>query len=105
MKAISKALKIIGVLTSLGAVAWWDIFFSSLFDQLKSAANQAGPSLTEAIPCLYSTGGDCAIARGITTLAGKQPYEPLVLWIGLGALALGVILGIFSPSDKIQVQR
>jgi hypothetical protein len=34
------------------------------------------------------------VVSGISTLAGRTPYEPMLFWFGLAALLLGVVIRV-----------
>jgi len=52
---------------------------------------QSKGGLGGAISCLYSTEGACGFVQGMAHVSGTTPYTPIVFWIGVGTLALGII--------------
>ncbi len=81
-----------GVLV-VAAVAWWLHFYAPL-------AQDLNVDLGRALRCLYSTSGACGLVTGVAQLGGKTPYEPMLLWIGLGALAAGILIRFSSVRSR-----
>jgi hypothetical protein len=48
--------------------------------------------MDRALRCLYSSAGACGFVTGAAQLAGKTPYEPMLLWIGGVALVAGILI-------------
>jgi TRAP-type mannitol/chloroaromatic compound transport system permease small subunit len=64
------------------AVAWWAIFGATLPDPLFGTELQ----------CLVSSRGKCTAAKAAASAAGVWfPYEPIVFWLGLAIILVGVI--------------
>ena len=92
-KKLGNALTAIGAVVLVMAFAWWLYFYNSLmkdFARLTGSRPDAG--LSDALSCLYSSSGACALVSGVGALAGRTPYEPMVFWLGLAALVLGVVV-------------
>ena len=92
-KKLGNALTVIGVIVLVAAVAWWLYFYNSLakdFARLTGSKPDAG--ISDALSCLYSSSGACALVSGVATLAGRTPYEPMVFWFGLAAVVLGLLI-------------
>ncbi len=92
-KKLGNALTVIGAIVLVVAVAWWLYFYNSLaqdFARLTGSKPDAG--ISDALSCLYSSSGACALVSGVATLAGRTPYEPMVFWFGLAAVVLGLLI-------------
>ena len=59
----------------------------------------------DAVSCLYSSSGICALVSGVATLAGKTPYEPMLFWFGLAGLVLGVLIRFTAKPSGRRVMR
>ena len=78
--------------------AWWFAFYSTIMRELSRAPNAppGGNSVFDAISCLYSSKDVCALFAGAARFVGKTPYEPMLLWVGLAGLVLGVVVRLVS---------
>ena len=85
MKKFANLLLSLGLLLSLAAVAWWAYFYQKLMHDVNKP-------LTDALECLYSSSGACGWVSNAANLLGKTPYEPLLLWIGIGILVTGLLI-------------
>ncbi len=82
-----------GFILVVAAAAWWWSFYAPL-------AQDMNVDLSRAVRCLYSTSGACGLVSGVAQLGGKTPYEPMLLWIGLGALAAGFLIRLSSAPPR-----
>lgn len=82
-RKLTKILITLGGLTVVGAVVWWYYFYTHLARPLRS-------DLTDVIPCIYSSGGSCGLVSGLASFGGSTPYEPMVLWVGVAVLGIGL---------------
>jgi hypothetical protein len=80
-------LLLIGAGTTAGAVVWWANFYGDV-------VRGTNYTLSDAFSCLFNSSGVCSVVTGVSQLIGKSPYEPAVLWIGLGILATGLLAAI-----------
>lgn len=74
-----------GVLVTLVAVVWWGLTFGQ-------KAVELGAGFNKALTCLYSNGGLCSLAGGLS----GSTYEPMAFWVGVGLLAVGLVLGFLK---------
>lgn len=82
---LSSVLFKAGVLVTLVAVVWWGFTYGQMALDLGSRFNKA-------LTCLYTDGGLCAFAGGLT----GSTYEPAVFWVGVGLLGAGILLGFLK---------
>jgi hypothetical protein len=76
------------------AFIWWLSFYSSIKEDLAQVPGRVpgADSVFDAINCLYSSSGICALVAGVAKLAGRTVYEPMLFWFGLAGLALGLLV-------------
>jgi hypothetical protein len=92
-KKLGNALTTIGAVVLVGALVWWFSFYSSVVREIARATGRQGDaSVLDAWSCLYSSSGICALVAGVSTLAGRTAYEPMVFWFGLAGLLLGLLI-------------
>jgi hypothetical protein len=93
-KRLGTILIIGGVAVIVAAVAWWFAFYSAIMSELSRAPNAppGGNSVFNVISCLYSSQDVCGFIAGFARLLGRTPYEPMLLWLGLGGLVVGVVV-------------
>ena len=84
-KKLANLLLLAGIVLLAVALIWWANFYGPIMNELHS-------KLSKALDCLYSSGGACGLAAGISQIFGKTPYNPVVFWIGAGAAAAGVLM-------------
>jgi len=91
--------KLGNILTAAGAVVliaagfWWFAFYTSVARDIgRLTGGGTDASLSDALTCLYSSGGICALVAGASSLTGNTPYEPMVFWFGLAGLVLGLLI-------------
>jgi hypothetical protein len=95
VKRLGNVLLTGGVLLLVAAVLWWFAFYSSVVREMRRLSGGQGEgSVLDALSCLYSSSGVCALVSGVAALAGKTPYEPMLFWIGLGVLVIGILLRV-----------
>jgi hypothetical protein len=94
LRRIGNILTIAGVAVTVAAFAWWLAFYSTIMRELSRAPNAppGGNSVFDAISCLYSSKDVCGFIAGFARMLGKTPYEPMLLWLGLAGLVIGVVL-------------
>jgi hypothetical protein len=92
-KKLGNALTVLGALMLVGAIAWWLYFYNSLArDFARVTGSKPDASVFDALSCLYSSSGACALVSGVAALAGRTPYEPMLFWFGLAGLLLGLLI-------------
>jgi hypothetical protein len=92
-KKLGNVLALAGLAVLIGALVWWFIFYSSVVREIgKATGGGADASVSDALSCLYSSGGICAVVSTVATVAGRTPYEPMLFWFGLGGLILGLVI-------------
>jgi hypothetical protein len=83
----------LGLIALLGAIVWWFTFYQGIVQELaKAPGGHANMSVFDAIGCLYSGTGLCALIAGGANLMGKTAYEPMLFWFGLAALVAGLLV-------------
>ena len=92
LKKLGNILFFGGLLAVIVALIWWYNFYGSM-------AMDGGGKLSDVFSCLYSGGGMCGLAKGLSQLTGKTAYEPLVFQVGLIALLVGGVLKATVKSD------
>jgi hypothetical protein len=85
---LKKILIWLGGFVTLAALLWWAKFFNE----------PTNGNLGEALSCLYSSSGMCGVVSGISQFSGSTPYNPIIFWVGVISLFIGIILK-FSMKD------
>jgi hypothetical protein len=98
IKKLGNLLLIGGAVVLIAAVAWWYSFFSSIVSDVSSAGARGVVRVGDARSCLYSNGDFCGLISGAARFAGKTPYEPMIFWIGIGALVVGGLIRATAKS-------
>lgn len=89
LSRIARYSFVLGVLVSLGAVAWWTHVYGNATDN--SLAHFAHVGLMDFKSCLFSRGdARCAVAH----------YQPWVLYLGLFLIADGIVLSLAGAGRK-----
>ena len=96
-KKLGNLLAVIGALLLAGAFLWWFSFYSSVLRDVGRATG-GDASMFDAMHCLYGSDGACALVSGISSLAGRTPYEPMLFWFALAALLLGVVIRVTAKA-------
>ena len=92
-KRLGNTLMAAGAVALAGALIWWFSFYSALARDFSRATGGRGDaSIFDAWTCLYSSSGACGLVAGIASLAGKTVYEPMVFWVGLAGLIVGLAI-------------
>jgi len=93
-KRLGTILIVGGGAVIVAAFAWWFAFYSTIVRELSRAPNvpRGSNSVFDLASCLYSSRDVCGFIAGFARLLGKTPYEPMLLWLGLGALVVGVAM-------------
>lgn len=102
-KKLGNILAVIGGAVLAGAVAWWFVFYSNVVSELQRApvGVEAGKGLRDVVSCLYSSDGICGLIATGANLFGKTPYAPVVFWVGLVGLVVGVVIRLAAkPAPK-----
>ena len=97
-KKLGNLLAVIGALLLAGAFLWWFSFYSSVLGDVGRATG-GNASMFDAMHCLYGSDGACALVSGISSLAGRTPYEPMLFWFALAALLLGVVIRVTAKAS------
>lgn len=92
-KRLGNILMVAGAVVLAAALTWWFVFYTSVIREVGRASGGPGEgSVVDAVSCIYSSSGACALVSGIATLAGRTAYEPMVFWFGLAGLILGIVI-------------
>jgi hypothetical protein len=92
-KRLGNILTVAGAVVLAGACAGWFSIYSSVVREIgKATGGGSDATVFDALSCLYSSSGICALVSGVAALAGRTAYEPMVFWFGLGALLLGILI-------------
>jgi hypothetical protein len=94
LRRAGNILALVGLAVTVAAFAWWFAFYSTIVRELARAPNAptGGYSTFDMISCLYSSQDLCGFIAGFARLLGRTPYEPMLLWFGLGGLVIGVVI-------------
>jgi hypothetical protein len=79
MSRIGGLFTALGLVLLVAAWLWWLYAYRSL----------------DAIGCLYLP-ERCSAPLALTPVLSLPPYEPMLLWVGAGAAALGTILRLVA---------
>jgi len=92
-KKLGNILTAAGAVVLMGACFWWFAFYTSVVRDIgRLTGGGADANLSDALTCLYSSGGICALVAGASSLTGKTPYEPILFWFGLAGLLFGLLI-------------
>lgn len=83
---LTTGLQLAGLLAFLVAVAWWAVVYTKVVD-----GNYM--SYAQAAPCALMTSDRCSLAQALCTSGhtfGIRRYSAVLLWTGVGLLALGL---------------
>ena len=91
-KKLGNLLTVLGAVTLVGACIWWFSFYSSVVRDIgRVTGGGSDATVFDAMSCLYSSSGICALVSGVSTLAGRTAYEPMLFWLGLAGLLSGLL--------------
>jgi hypothetical protein len=90
-KKLGNVLMIASAAVLVAAAIWWFSFYSSVVREIGQATGREG-SVFDVVGCLYSSSGICGLVATVAVLAGKTAYEPMLFWLGLAGLILGVLI-------------
>lgn len=94
MRRLGNNLIVFSVLGVVAAFAWFAIYYTRVMEYV------AGPGTEVPVRCLFTSSGDCWMIRGLGSLTGAVPYEPVTFWISCSSLVLGVILRMSSSRKQ-----
>lgn len=87
VKKLAHSLIVAGLIAVIAALIWWNSFYAPI-------AHQLGRPLSDAYRCIYSSGGRCGLASGISQFIGKTPYDPVLFWVGVVCCAVGALFRV-----------
>ena len=95
-KRLGTILIVAGAVVLVAAVIWWFTFYSTIVRELARApgAARAACPMSSAASTAPATSAGSSVAR----LTGKTAYEPMLFWLGLA----GLILGVWSLHGKAE---
>jgi hypothetical protein len=91
---------VLGVLGIAGVIisfSWWMAFYGSVVRELGVPGIT---TLQSAVPCLYSYGGVCEVARAMAGKAGHTPYAPFLFLASTLAFNLGAALFLSAEARR-----
>src|SRR5271168_2780616 len=88
-KRLGPFLTRIGLVGLGGAIVWWIIFYTCVYQAL--GINDLPP-----IQCLLSNTGTCCLSSGIANVAGYLAYDPLLFWLGGTACIVGYVMSNYA---------
>ena len=90
-KRLGSFLTRIGLVGLGGAIVWWIIFYTCIYQAL--GINDLPP-----VQCLLSNTGTCGLASGIANVVGYLAYDPQLFWLGGIVCIIGYVM---STSTKV----
>ena len=94
VKKLAHTLVFVGLVAIMLSFFWWASFYGPIMKDL-------GGDLSSASSCIYSSSGGCSIASGVAQMVGKTPYNPILFWVGIVCLSVGVLVRItLKPPAK-----
>jgi len=81
-----KLILLLGLGATAGAGIWWYSFYSGVARFVGGGGG--GPP----IGCLYAMSGPCRMVSQVAALAGANAYQPLLFWVGVGLIIVGLVL-------------
>jgi|SRR5579872_1023292 len=82
---MNMAFTAIGVSMLIGAVGWWEAFYSEVQRYL-------GTSGLLPFECLYSVSAGCRVVASIAELLGASAYHPSIFWAGGASVLIGLAI-------------
>jgi hypothetical protein len=80
---MGRAFTAVGVSMLIGAVVWWEAFYS----EVQRYLGTSGPLPYE---CLYNTSSACGVMAGLAQLLGASAYHPSIFWAGCASVLFGL---------------
>jgi putative oxidoreductase len=99
-RRLGRALVFLGIFAIIASMGWWASYYNLVIGALGEK-----PALVHPMGCLLWTSDLCAQAQATSKLAANFPaYNPLVLWVSLAILVLGLVIVARSTStDPVPV--
>jgi hypothetical protein len=90
LKKFGQTLILVGFVSFLAAVIWWQKFYSgALGDDVKMATE-----------CFYQTTADCAAGNVVVSMVSDVPvYRPEFLWAACISMVIGLLI-VLSQHDE-----
>ncbi|CAB5507888.1 hypothetical protein [uncultured Gammaproteobacteria bacterium] len=92
-KKLTQILIRIGGAVTVAAFIWWAYFYGQITKEM-------GGNIGDAFGCLYSSSGPCGFISGFAQFGGVTPYSPVVFWIGVVMLGIGIILKLSTKEES-----
>ena len=92
VQKMTHALTRLGSLIIIGALVWWNAFYSEMLGQ--------HDSLFDVLDCLASSSGACGMITATTSLKGETVYNPTVFWVGITVLVIGLIMRFYLKKGR-----
>ena len=92
-RKLGNILLVGGLVVSAAAVLWWYQFYSQVIREVaRVPGGSTQISILDAKSCLYSSSDFCGLISGAARMLGNTPYEPMLLWAGLAAFVIGIVI-------------
>ncbi len=88
----ARAVVFIGIGAIIASMAWWASYYNLVIRTLGE-----NPPLRHALRCWWFTSDVCVQAQATANLPNFPPYQPLVLWLSVAILVVGLVLVYRSP--------
>jgi putative oxidoreductase len=89
----ARAVVFIGIGAIIASMTWWAWYYNEVIRALGQ-----NPPLTHPLRCWWFTADVCAQAQATAKLPSFPAYQPLVLWLSVTILIVGLVLVYRSPS-------
>jgi putative oxidoreductase len=90
---LARAVVFVGIGAIIASVAWWASYYNLVIRTIGE-----NPPLTHPFRCWWFTSDVCVRAQATAHLPNFPPYQPLVLWLSVAILIVGLVLIYRSPS-------
>jgi len=84
-----RVLILLGLVLAVVALIWWGVFYGGAADRMNM---NVVDFLGEALPCTFYTTDVCALFRAGGGLMGYSPYQPVIMWVAVALVIVGIIL-------------
>jgi len=86
---VKRLLILLGLALAIVAAVWWGLFYGGAADRMGASVSDF---LQETLPCLIYSTDVCALVRGFGNLLGYSPYQPVMLWVAIALVIVGIVL-------------
>ena len=94
-RRLGRTVVFVGVAAIIASMAWWASYYNEIIRTLGNKSPLAHP-----MGCLLFTSDLCAQAKAVANIPSFPAYNPLVLWLSIAILIVGLVLVYRSTSSE-----